>query len=227
MGNEEQQTVDYRATDPKRDHSQESRQADKTDAELFCGMRDGKDAMFDVFVSRYRIQLVQFMYRMTQDQRLAEDLAQQAFIRMYRCRGTYRGGDDFQTWLYRIAAHVAEEPQKNRTNVSEPSEYLPGGVDIETENRNDAICAKASTPTELRERQLKLVRTWMMSLPVRQRIAVVLHKYQGLDFHQVGGVLKLSEVATKAFLFGAYKILQAALESSVSSPTKSTLEHRI
>jgi RNA polymerase sigma-70 factor (ECF subfamily) len=67
----------------------------------------------------------------------------------------------------------------------------------------------------LREERMKAIRAQVMALPERQRMAVVLHKYQGMDYREIGQVLKLSESAVKSLLFRAYQTLRETLKEFV------------
>jgi len=67
----------------------------------------------------------------------------------------------------------------------------------------------------LREERMKAIRDHVMALPERQRMAVLMHKYQGMDYRQIGEVLKLSESATKSLLFRAYQTLREKLKNFV------------
>jgi RNA polymerase sigma-70 factor (ECF subfamily) len=67
----------------------------------------------------------------------------------------------------------------------------------------------------LREERMKAIRTHVMALPERQRMAVLMHKYQGLDYREIGEVLRLSESATKSLLFRAYQTLRGTLKEFV------------
>jgi hypothetical protein len=68
----------------------------------------------------------------------------------------------------------------------------------------------------LREERMKAIRTHVMALPERQRMAVLMHKYQGMDYREIGEVLKLSESATKSLLFRAYQTLRDKLKDFVA-----------
>jgi RNA polymerase sigma-70 factor (ECF subfamily) len=67
----------------------------------------------------------------------------------------------------------------------------------------------------LREEKFSQIRAHVMALPERQRMAVLMHKYQGMDYRQIGEVLKLSESATKSLLFRAYQTLRDKLKDFV------------
>jgi RNA polymerase sigma-70 factor, ECF subfamily len=67
----------------------------------------------------------------------------------------------------------------------------------------------------VREERMRAIRQHVLALPERQRMAVLMHKYQGLDYKQIGEVLKLSESATKSLLFRAYQTLRERLKDFV------------
>src|SRR6185437_5909427 len=76
-----------------------------SDAEIMLRVRQGDDAGFVILVGKYRRPIIHFMYRMVHDQAIAEELAQEVFLRVYRSRETYRAEAKFSTWLYRIATN--------------------------------------------------------------------------------------------------------------------------
>src|SRR3972149_9903039 len=78
-----------------------------SDAELMERVKDGDEASFAYLLSKHRDPLVNFMYRMVHNSAIAEELAQDVFLRVYRARHSYVPTAKFTTWLYRIATHVA------------------------------------------------------------------------------------------------------------------------
>ena len=80
--------------------------AQLSDAEIMLRVREGDDSGFSVLIEKYRKQIVHFMFRMSRNQAVAEELAQEVFLRVYRSRQTYRAEAKFSTWLYRIATNL-------------------------------------------------------------------------------------------------------------------------
>src|SRR5919197_2157736 len=78
-----------------------------SDAEVMLRVAAGEDSAFDYLVEKFRRPLVSFMYRMTHNQSVAEELAQEVFLRVYRSRTRYAADAKFTTWLYRIATNLA------------------------------------------------------------------------------------------------------------------------
>ncbi len=182
-------------------------------AEVMLRVKAGDEHAFDYLVQKYRRPMVNFMYRMTHNQGVAEDLAQEVFLRVYRSRATYEASAKFTTWLYRIATNLAvnhardtryERPE-NRVNLDEPDRETGLQVDLP----DGKISAEEAI---LRRERLEAIRQKVQNLPERQRMAVVMHKYQQMDYKQIAGVLKLSESATKSLLFRAYETLRGELK---------------
>jgi len=67
----------------------------------------------------------------------------------------------------------------------------------------------------LRRERMNSIRQHILALPERQQTAVLMHKYEGMDYKQIGEVLKLSESATKSLLFRAYQTLREKLKDFI------------
>ena len=176
----------------------------------------GDDSAFDYLVEKYRRPMISFMYRMTRNQSIAEELAQEVFLRVYRSRQTYAASAKFTTWLYRIATNLAvnhardnkyERPE-NIVSIDEPDTETGMTVDVSDQGLN-------AEQSILRRERLQAIRKHVEALPERQRLAVIMHKYQGLDYKQIASVLKLSESATKSLLFRAYETLRETLKDFI------------
>ena len=182
-----------------------------SDAEVMLRVAAGDDTAFDYLVEKFRRPLVSFMYRMTHNQAVAEELAQEVFLRVYRSRATYAADAKFTTWLYRIATNLAvnhardTKAERSGTSLDEPDPQT--GLTIDVADPETTVEQKL-----LRRERLAAIRKEVESLPERQRLAVLMHKYQGLDYKQIADVLKLSESATKSLLFRAYETLRVKLE---------------
>ncbi len=189
---------------------------DLSDAEIMLRVREGDDSGFDLLIEKYRRPIVHFMFRMVHNQAVAEELAQEVFLRVYRSRTSYRAEAKFSTWLYRIATNLgvnhARDTKQERTA---PAVYLDQ-ADAETGLTPDVADATPSVEQEmLRDERLRQIRQHVMELPERQRMAVLMHKYQDMDYKEIGAVLKLSESATKSLLFRAYQTLRERLKDFV------------
>jgi RNA polymerase sigma-70 factor (ECF subfamily) len=187
-----------------------------SDAEVMLRVAAGDDGAFDYLVEKFRRPMVSFMYRMTRNQPVAEELAQEVFLRVYRSRQTYAASAKFTTWLYRIATNLAvnhardtkyERPE-NTVNIDEPDTETGLTVDVADGSLN-------AEQVILRRERLAAIKRHVEALPERQRAAVMMHKYQGMDYKQIAEVLKLSESATKSLLFRAYETLRETLKEFI------------
>jgi len=180
------------------------------DLELMLRVRSGDAESFDVLLRRYRVPLVGFLVRMVRDQALAEDLAQEVFLRVYQARHRYQPEARFTTWLYRIATNLALNAIRDRKPVAAQVEFEDGPGQSETARIADGRPTAEQQMMES-DRQ-RTIREAVEALPEKQCAAVILHKYQNVDYRQISKVLGVSESAVKSLLFRAYESLRARLE---------------
>jgi RNA polymerase sigma-70 factor (ECF subfamily) len=187
-----------------------------TDAEVMLELKAGNMDAFDVLLAKYRKPIVHFMFRMVHNQAVAEELAQEVFLRIYRSRETYRAEARFSTWLYRIATNLGVNHARDTRHERSASTVYLDETDSETGTTPDVADATPSVETGLlRSERMKAIRQHVMALPERQKTAVLMHKYQDMDYKQIGEVLKLSESATKSLLFRAYQTLRVNLKEFI------------
>jgi RNA polymerase sigma-70 factor (ECF subfamily) len=186
------------------------------DAAVMLRVAAGDEAGFNHLVGKYHRAMNSFLYRMVHNQAVAEELAQEVFLRVYRSRESYRAEAKFTTWLYRIATNLAVNHARDTRHERSAQNVYLDEPDEESGTTPDVADA---TPTVeqnlLRDERMAAIRAHVMSLPERQRMAVLMHKYQGMDYRQIGDVLKLSESATKSLLFRAYQTLRERLKDFV------------
>jgi RNA polymerase sigma-70 factor (ECF subfamily) len=186
------------------------------DAAIMLELRAGNMAGFDYLIQKYRKPIVNFMYRMVHNQAVAEELAQEVFLRVYRSRETYRAEARFSTWLYRIATNLGVNHARDTRYERTASTVYLDEPDAETGSTPDVADSTPGVESRLlREERLHAIRERVMALPERQRMAVLMHKYEGMDYKQIGEVLKLSESATKSLLFRAYQTLRERLKEFI------------
>jgi len=187
-----------------------------SDAEVMLRVGAGDDAAFDYLVEKFRRPMISFMYRMAHNQAVAEELAQEVFLRVYRSRSTYAADAKFTTWLYRIATNLAVNHARDTRQERVADAVSLDEPDVETGTTLDVADKNLTAEQDLlRQERLAAIRKHVMGLPERQRLAVLMHKYQDLDYRQIAEVLKLSESATKSLLFRAYESLREKLQGFV------------
>jgi len=183
------------------------------DAAIMLRVAAGDEASFNYLVGRYHRAFIHFLFLMVRNQAVAEELAQEVFLRVYRSRESYRAEAKFTTWLYRIATNLAVNQARDTKHERSAQTIYLDAPDEETGSKPDVADDEPSVEQKLmRDERMAAIRTHVMELPERQRMAVLMHKYQGMDYRQIGDVLKLSESATKSLLFRAYQTLRDKLK---------------
>lgn len=189
---------------------------ESSDAAVMLRVAAGDEAGFNYLVGKYHRAMINFLYRMVHNQAVAEELAQEVFLRVYRSRESYRAEAKFTTWLYRIATNLAvNHARDTRHERSAQTVYLDAPDEESGTTPDVADDAPSAEQGMLRDERMSAIRAHVMALPERQRMAVLMHKYQGMDYRQIGEVLKLSESATKSLLFRAYQTLREKLKDFV------------
>jgi len=187
-----------------------------SDAAIMLRVAGGDEAGFNYLAQKYHRPMIHFLYRMVGNHAVAEELAQEVFLRVYRARSSYRAEARFTTWLYRIATNLAVNHARDTKNERTAQTLYLDAADEETGTTPDLADDEPSAEERLlRDERMTAIRRHVMALPERQRMAVLMHKYQGMDYRQIGEVLKLSESATKSLLFRAYQTLREKLKDFV------------
>jgi RNA polymerase sigma-70 factor (ECF subfamily) len=187
-----------------------------SDAAVMLRVAAGDEGGFNYLVHKYNRAMIHFLYRMVHNQAVAEELAQEVFLRVYRARDSYRAEARFTTWLYRIATNLAVNYARDTRHERSAQTIYLDAPDEESGTTPDVADSEPSVEQRmLRDERMAAIRSHVMALPERQRTAVLMHKYQGMDYRQIGEVLKLSESATKSLLFRAYQTLRDKLKDFV------------
>ena len=179
------------------------------DAELMLRVKDGDGASFGVLLGKHRLSVIHFLHRMVQNQAVAEELAQEVFLRVYRSRSTYEPTAKFTTWLFRIATHLAlnslrdDKNERSQERLDDDSTELPVR---QVSDRQPTV-----EQSMVYQARLDEVRRAVSGLPEKQRAAVLMHKYEEMEYSQIAKVLACSESAVKSLLFRAYETLRARL----------------
>jgi RNA polymerase sigma-70 factor (ECF subfamily) len=179
------------------------------DAELMLRVKEGDGASFGLLLEKHRSPVVHFLYRMVQNQAVAEELAQEVFLRVYRSRSSYEPTAKFTTWLFRIATHLALNSLRDGKNERLQERLDNDSSDMPARQLSDH---RPSVEQKMVYRvRLEEVRQAVAALPEKQRAAVLMHKYDEMEYSQIARVLRCSESAVKSLLFRAYETLRARL----------------
>lgn len=193
------------------------------DVRLMLKVRDDNAAAFDELMLRYQNRLVTVLEHLIGRRDQAEDLAQEVFLRVYRARKRYVAGAKFSTWLYTIANHVAANALRSRSrrpevNVSaRPTES--GSVDM---LERMAVAASGAMPTrQMDKAELRdVVREALQGLSERQRMAVLLNKFEDMSYADIATTMEMTPQAIKSLLSRARVNLKELLEPYLEDGTR-------
>jgi RNA polymerase sigma-70 factor, ECF subfamily len=174
--------------------------------------KQGSISAFDTLVERYEKRVFNFAYRMAGNYDDANDVAQEAFIRVFNSINTFRGDANFSTWLYRIVTNVyLDERKKAKSHLHTPlDEY------IELEENTVARQIEDTRPTpedvvELNERH-DLLQKAIQDLPDYQRIMVILYHTESKSYEEIAEIMNLPIGTVKSRLNRARLALKEKLE---------------
>jgi RNA polymerase sigma-70 factor (ECF subfamily) len=179
------------------------------DAVLMVEVCGGHEPSFDTLLQRHRSTVVNHLYRLVRDRAVAEELAQDVFLRVYRFRNRYQPDAKFSTWLFRITTNVA---LNWRRDTRREATHLR--LDASShENRRIQVLDQNPRVDQrlLNEHRAREIREAIEALPPKQLAAVLMHKYEGMDYVQIAEVLGCSIPALKSLLFRAYETLRRRL----------------
>ena len=184
------------------------------DVQLMLKVAGGDHAAFERLVQRFQDRLVGFFFHLVHDRSAAEDLAQEAFLRVYRSRERYEPTARFSTWLFRIAHNLASNLNRGLSRRKEiPLANTSDAHDFRPQERNLAEKSALMPTRQLDSLELRdFVRTAIEELSERQRTAVILHKFEEMSYEEIGDVMGLGVVAVKSLLSRARTKLKESLE---------------
>lgn len=194
------------------------------DVRLMLEVRDDSAAAFDELMLRYQNRLVTVLEHLVGRRDQAEDLAQEVFLRVYRARKRYVAGAKFSTWLYTIANHVAANSLRSRSRrpevnlSSRPSESGANSLDTMAVAASGAMPARQMDKAELRE----IVREALSGLSERQRMAVLLNKFEEMSYADIAATMEMSPQAVKSLLSRARVNLKEKLEPYLENGMRPT-----
>ncbi|MCK4660578.1 MAG: sigma-70 family RNA polymerase sigma factor [Phycisphaerae bacterium] len=174
---------------------------DADDTELMALLADGDRLALAELVHRHQRGVLELAYRTTGDRVLAEDIAQDAFIRVWRSAGRYKPTARFSTWLYRIVVNLCLDAFRKQK---------AGGGDLV-----EAPDPRTEDPARALERddRAAAVRRAVAALPQRQRVAVVLQRFSGLPIRGIAEVTGWTESAVESLLVRAHAALRESLSN--------------
>lgn len=171
-----------------------------TDQELVAQCLHGETAALGVLVLRHRLTAIGVAYRICGDPMLAEDIAQDTFIRIWERLHTFRPDGNFRSWLCRIAANLTIDTLRRRKPTSDVEELPLPDQNIGPEH------------AALNSERARVVQAALMSLPLHSRSALVLREYEGLSYQEIADSLGIPLGTVKSRINDARRRLQVELK---------------
>jgi len=178
-------------------------------------VRDDDAAAFEELMLRYQNRLMTVLEHLVGERTQAEDLAQDVFLRVYRSRKTYVPGARFSTWLFTIANNVASNARRSRQRRREVSvQSSPTAQTAPARLDELAQAASGQMPTRVLDKaeMQAIVRLALESLNERQRMAVLLSKFEEMNYADIAAAMDLTPQAIKSLLSRARANLREVLE---------------
>jgi RNA polymerase sigma-70 factor (ECF subfamily) len=197
--------------------------AQDPDVRLMLRVREGDAAAFEELMLRYQNRVVSLLAHLTGHRDMAEDLAQDVFLRIYRARKRYVPGSKFSTWLFTIAHNVASNAQRTLARRKEVHLAARSGADTGAFSLDSAaVAASGLMPTrQLDKLELHdVVNVAVAALNERQREAVLLNKFEHMSYEEIAEVMQLTPSAVKSLLTRARANLRDVLEPYLQQGVK-------
>jgi RNA polymerase sigma-70 factor (ECF subfamily) len=176
-------------------------------------VRDNEPGAFEELVENYQHRLVGVLHHLVGNLAEAEELAQEAFLRVYRARAKYRARSKFSTWLFTIANNLALNALRSRQRKPAVSLNLRDSGPLGPRPAESLARDRANQPVQnIQQRELAaIIQQAVEGLSERQRMAVVLNKFEDMNYAEIAEVMKLSTKAVKSLLNRARTNLREAL----------------
>src|SRR5262245_3770166 len=176
-------------------------------------VRDDEPGAFEELVEQYQHRLMAVMYHLVGNEAEAEDLAQEVFLRVYRTRKKYRARSKFSTWLFTIANNLALNCLRSRQRKPVVPLDVRDSGPLGPRPAEQLVRDRASQPVQRMQQQelAALVRQALDGLNERQRMAVVLNKFEDMNYAEIAEVMGMTAKAVKSLLSRARANLRGAL----------------
>ena len=175
-----------------------------TDEQLMLRLKDGDRQAFNEIVNRYRDRMVSYACRMVGNAELAQDVAQETFVRVYKSASTFRDDGRFSPWLYKIASNVCLSERSKRAR-----EALNVDYDTLEDMHDSGVLVEDQVMATLTAQRLS---RGIGKLNSSHKAVVVMHVYQGLTYVEIGEALGIPTGTVKSRLFYAIRKLRDVLE---------------
>jgi RNA polymerase sigma-70 factor (ECF subfamily) len=174
----------------------------RDDRQLIEQAKDGDRDAFRILMQRHMKQAYNVAHRFVGDHDAAEDVTQEAFVKVHAALAGFRGDAEFGTWLHRIVVNIALTRKRLEKNKTGRHVSFDDAKEVATDDHQDALVTNE---------QQAHVEQALHELPTLQRAVVILRHLNGLSTKQVGSILQCSEGTVKTHLFRGLKKMKTRL----------------
>ena len=186
-----------------------------SDVQLMLRVREGDEAAYAQLVATYQDRLIGLLTNLVGDRTTAEDVAQEVFLRVYRARHGYEANAKFSTWLFSIAHNLASNTRRSKGRRKETQLAASESSGPQVAPMAQLVAEKSALmPSRIMARAelMEKVQAAMETLNDRQRMALLLHKFEGMNYIDIGAAMEMTPQAVKSLLSRARDQLRVALE---------------
>ena len=184
------------------------------DVALMLRVAGGEEAAFEQLIERHQGAIIGTVSKMLGNGSDAEDIAQQVFIRLWKSAPRYKPKAKFTTFLYTITRNLVFNESRRKSRKKEYSmEEREDDFHLQTADHQNASPDQGMLQQELRQ----AVDQAIADLPEKQRLAVILRRYEGMPYDEIAKILGLSVSAIKSQLFRARNTLRESLQHYLES----------
>ncbi len=187
-----------------------------TDHHLLAATKEGDETAFAELVRRYRNQITNYVYRMTNDYETAVDLAQETFMRVYAAADRYQTTYAFSTYIYRIATNLAISElrrRKRRRLVSLTGFFQSQDSSGEATELDPPDASPLQDVTVVEGERRSAVARAIATLPEKYRAPLVLRDVEERSYEEIASILQMSEGTVKSRINRARTFLRDKLQA--------------
>jgi RNA polymerase sigma-70 factor (ECF subfamily) len=192
------------------------RMKDDPHVQLMLRFQRGEESAFQEIFEAYKTPIINFIYRFCQDYRVAEELSQEVFLRIFKSASSYKPEAMFSTFIYRIATNIClNEIRTGKYKYELNLQNVASRVDIKEPEAVDKTTETKTDDNIVQNERHQAIRDAIIKLPEKQRIVLLFSVYDQLSYKEIGERLGCSEGAVKSIIHRAKIFIREILNKEI------------